>query len=469
MGTKRSITGTTGLYRKRKDGKPVGPWYGTFYSLDGQRRRVCTNHHDREAAAVWLKHHIRTALADEATGKRPTALAAGVPGGRAQAHTVADALRYLVEESKSKDWPASTLQMFADKAGHLLRVLGPVDLADLATPAVKRYIDQRLTERVSENRTTARETVRKELSTLRAALREAEELGWLRPGTHKLVIPTFRAKYQPRERWLTPEEFSKLSGAVADPTRRTIAHAVATRRRFWLALAVYLGGRLSEIETRLDWSEVDLDGQVLRLRGTKTAGSDRAIPIPAPLVAILADVPYAERTGPVAGPWSNVRRDLAHACKRAGIERVSPNDLRRTYASWLVNAGVPLQQVARLLGHKSTRMVDLVYGKLSDATLTAAVAKLPTVDLPELPLPPIASTKSGDSRVSATMAQMAPMARVIPLRPNRSAPEPGDIAASSTRSRVPRDGVEPPTRGFSGPESLPTRPRLRSVSPRGGE
>jgi integrase len=371
----------------------------------------------------------------------------------------------LVEESKAKDWPASTLRMFADKAGHLLRILGAVKLSELTTPMVKRYIDQRLGERVTADRTTSRETVRKELSILRAALREAAELGWLKPGTDKLVIPTFRAKYQPRERWLTPEEYEKLSGALADPTRRTHAYAVAVRRRFWLALAVYLGGRLSEIEERLDWSEVDLEANVLRLRGTKTAGSDRSIPIPAPLAAILAEVPPQERTGPVAGVWPNIRRDLTKACERAGIPRVSPNDLRRTYASWLVNAGVPLQQVARLLGHKSTRMVDLVYGKLSDATLAAAVQKLPALTIPALPLLPIRDTKSdkarvvaletGDKWVTAPGANMTQMAQVIPIQPIRSTPKSCVIMDTSV---VPRDGVEPPTRGFSVPVPIGLNP-----------
>jgi hypothetical protein len=249
-----------------------------------------------------------------------------------------------------------------------------------------------------------------------------------------------------------------------------MAHDVAARRRFWLCLAVYLGGRLSEIESKLDWSEVDLEANVLRLRGTKTSASDREIPIPEPLAAILSDVPHERRVGLVAGRWGSVRRDLAQACERAGIERVTPNDLRRTYASWLVNAGVPLQQVSRLLGHKSIRMVDLVYGKLSNATLAAAVAKLPSVPMPDLPLPPLdtridrnrkAPDEAGDTSVTDSMAQMAPMARVVPIRRRGADSKPADITGKSADSVVPRDGVEPPTRGFSVPvpEGLKVAPR----------
>jgi integrase len=61
----------------------------------------------------------------------------------------------------------------------------------------------------------------------------------------------------------------------------------------------------------------------------------------------------------------------------------TPNDLRRTYASWLVNAGAPLKVVANLLGHSSTRMVDLVYGRVADETQKAWVARLA---MPEKPL-----------------------------------------------------------------------------------
>lgn len=47
------------------------------------------------------------------------------------------------------------------------------------------------------------------------------------------------------------------------------------------------------------------------------------------------------------------RRQWLEACLAAGIDPPTLKDLRHTYASWLVQAGVPLQEVQRLLGHVS--------------------------------------------------------------------------------------------------------------------
>ena len=45
-------------------------------------------------------------------------------------------------------------------------------------------------------------------------------------------------------------------------------------------------------------------------------------------------------------PWTNVRRGLLDACKRVGIERCSPNDLRRTYGRWMRIAAFPDEFIA---------------------------------------------------------------------------------------------------------------------------
>ncbi len=146
------------LWLKRgPDGQPTGSWYGAYFDAEGNRRQVCTRQLDRQSARKVLRELERQATAPRSAAADPS-------------HTIGDALRYLVEESNAKDWAASTLRMFAQKAGHALRLLGSVKLADLRQGDLVRYCDERLGEGA------ARETVRKELSTIKAALAEAVKL-----------------------------------------------------------------------------------------------------------------------------------------------------------------------------------------------------------------------------------------------------------------------------------------------------
>jgi hypothetical protein len=62
---------------------------------------------------------------------------------------------------------------------------------------------------------------------------------------------------------------------------------------------------------------------------------------------------------------NNVGRDMTVAYTRTGIPPCSPNDLRRTFATWLRAAGAPTELIAPTMGHADTRMVERVYGRLS--------------------------------------------------------------------------------------------------------
>jgi integrase len=140
-------------------------------------------------------------------------------------------------------------------------------------------------------------------------------------------------------------------------------------------LIAYASPRRGEVE-KIEWPHVDLARGVIQIPKGKTIGRpSRSIPSSCRGSKASASSPTG--TGPLVEPWSNIGRDLPAACLRAGVPRVTPNDLRRTFASWLIQAGVSNRIVAALLGHTTTRMVDLIYGQLSDATLAAAIAKLP--------------------------------------------------------------------------------------------
>ena len=65
-----------------------------------------------------------------------------------------------------------------------------------------------------------------------------------------------------------------------------------------------------------------------------------------------------------------LRHELDHATHAGGLPPVTSHQLRHTYATALVNAGVSLQALMALLGHVSAEM-SLRYGRLFDATVRA--------------------------------------------------------------------------------------------------
>jgi integrase len=318
-------------------------------------------------------------------------------------YNLMQALDYLVDVAAAGNAP-DTREMYMQKGRHLLRLIGPRDLTEIRLETTETYIAMRLNEGAH------RHGVAKELVTLRRALKAARKRG-LWAGEPSDVIPPYRAGYTPRDRYLSREEFDVL------------IRQVRPRRRLWLMVAVYAGPCLRELEA-LRWElHVDFGSGMLRLPGTKRESRWRLVPIADALREWLEL--HALDLGPVVERWGNYRRDLAEACERAGIAPVTANDLRRTFASWLLQSGASNRMVADLLGHTSTRMVDLVYGKLSAKVLSDAVARLPC-----------------PSGVRQAMTEVA----VDGTRGNRR-------IAASAEVAVPRVGIEPTTRGFSGPTS----------------
>lgn len=246
-----------------------------------------------------------------------------------------------------------TKAFYEQRGRHLERVFGPSRLvATICRDEVDDYIETREGEGAHTN------TVYKELCCLRGCLRVAK--------LDEKVVPTYKAGYVPRKRYLTKEAYAK------------ILVRLERHRADWFAIACYAGLRDAEVEQAqpswLDWNLGVINVGGPELARLKTTGSRRVVPF-----AEDDRFRQALQRLPVE-PWDNVRRDLSRAARSAGIigkdEWLTPNDLRRTFASWLIQAGVPPFVVARLLGHKSTRMVETVYGQLGLETLRAAIGRI---------------------------------------------------------------------------------------------
>ena len=385
------------LYRKKKDGQPQGPWYGWYYPEPGGKARyVCLGVLDRTAAARRLRALEREAAAHADRAANPVA--------RVQGRSIVDGEGWTVLEAFEdflgygcRDRAESTRAMYVQKARHLLRVLGrDLQLETLTLEDVDAYLRTREREGAHPG------TIYKEIVTLRQCLKWGKRRRRFTPdiGT---VIPPVKNVYRPRKRHLRHHELPRL------------LEQLRLHRRWWVIVAIYTAGRRSEIE-RLRWAHVDLNGGWLALPGTKTRDAERTLPLHPVLLASLQAVPEAERTGPLVQPWPNVHKDLRAACERAGIEPVTPNDLRRTFASWLKQAGEDSMVVARLLGHTTTTMVERVYGHLVDDNFRHAIAKLPTI--PEIP--PLKRDKTGTQRAQPPLTLVPTHATFSIDRPSLS-------------------------------------------------
>lgn len=300
-------------------------------------------------------------------------------------------------------------------ARHLIEHLGAATLLPTITLSdTTKYLEKRLKEGAS------RHTISKELKTLAQAMRRAEKIGLYRAqqSPSHFIPDELGSVYKPRERWLTRAEYESLLVALAPnpvPARNLRVPKSKRRRaeredrRDYVAAYCHLGVRKSELFDVLP-GDYNAERRELRVRGTKTEGADRQVSVNDEIAPVLArrcdpsaytaahlkelralvekkseedglTAAEAEQLRKLPKPfpdWTdgNCTRDLAAACKRAGIDKVSPNDLRRTFCSWLCQLGVPERVCAELMGHKSTVMVRAVYGHLDRAGMAAAVSRL---------------------------------------------------------------------------------------------
>jgi integrase len=216
---------------------------------------------------------------------------------------------------------------------------------------------------------------------LGAALVEAERRRLVPYNAARLAhVPAGAA--QPKERRsLTPEQGEELLEAA-----RLEGHYAL------ILTALTLGLRPGEV-MGLQWSCVDLDrrevqvvqqlkrraGEAPELGETKGNGrSNRVVAIPEKLAQALSEHLTAQKkTRLAAKVWadndfvfctnvgtpldsSNLRRAIERVSNAAGLGNWSPNELRHSAGSLLIAAGVPIQEVADLLGH-SPRMLMQTY------------------------------------------------------------------------------------------------------------
>jgi len=156
-----------------------------------------------------------------------------------------------------------------------------------------------------------------------------------------------------REVYLTPKQIRLLASC-----------APSAKCRAAIMIAAYTGLRAGEL---LALTSAHISKDTLTVARSKT-GKPRKVPITRVALRYLSALPLG------LSYWE-LRRDFVSARKKAKLPQVRFHDLRHTTASMLVNAGVPLEVIGEILGHRSLQTTQR-YAHLEQATLRAAMKRL---------------------------------------------------------------------------------------------
>jgi integrase len=224
-------------------------------------------------------------------------------------------------------------------------------------------------------RAPAPNTQRNHIQALRSFYAWADRFDWLRDGTGALArnpmtkVESVPVKRRLRE-WLRPDEFDALLLAAVKPNERIL-----------VSFFGFTGMRLSEA-TAMQWRDLNLitrPGTLAIGRATKTSTGVRTIPLLPELRPFLVEwhKHLSQRESAAAATpilstklgtpvtQQHVATVLARVATRAGLEkRVTPQTLRRTFGSTLLNKGVSIEVVSKMLGHSNTRVTEDAYAEM---------------------------------------------------------------------------------------------------------
>jgi site-specific recombinase XerD len=212
-----------------------------------------------------------------------------------------------------------------------------------------------------------------------------------------LFRTTFPELSEALPRHLSESEYQRLEQAVLAQTAQDTL--TDTRERAWFLTLAYTGVRISEL-LNLRLADLDLVGGRLIVRGGKNA-RDRVVYLTPVLTQTIQN--YLPHRKSVASDhlWLDdeqpvqehqVRQRLHHWGHLCDVE-VTPHRLRHTFATRLINQGISLVSLQKLMGHKHLHTTQR-YARVYDATVQEqfqqAMANLEGIAVHDWPQPTIA-------------------------------------------------------------------------------
>ena len=306
--------------------------------------------------------------------------------------TVTDAILKFTTDATARNLAASTLKKYRV-------LLGPpsetkrdrsTTLTEFCTGKGVRFLRELDADLLREFRAAWKDAPlasSKKLERLRAFFNHAEESGWITKSPAKAVKAPITESETPTLPF-SDEELKRLYEAFPKfaEERRKNARGPETDHleRFPVLLQVleFSGLRIGDA---CALAKNDLVKGRLWVDTAKT-GVKVYIPLPEHVVGEMQKLPlfkgryfFWTGNGKVDTAAGNYRRTLRELAEEAGVDDVHPHRFRDTVAVRLLENGVPLERVAKILGHKSVRVTERSYGpwvRALQETLEADVTRV---------------------------------------------------------------------------------------------
>lgn len=207
---------------------------------------------------------------------------------------------------------------------------------------------------------------------IRVVFSRSFELGtqWGVPGSESNPVRSVprRRFANARERYLTAEEAARLLKAADSSLNPQLGNIVR--------LLLLTGARVSEL-LHAEWRHISLDRREWLIPMSKT-GKARRVPLSQAAVEVIEKLPrfdgcaYVVPNLETLQPFVSIKKAWQTARREARLPDVRIHDLRHSAASFMINAGVDLYAVGRVLGHADHQSTQR-YAHLANSTLLAAV------------------------------------------------------------------------------------------------
>ena len=321
-----------------------GKWVVDF-TCDGKRIRRVVGHSKEEAKDVMAS--LRKQIRSNAVGERY-----GLARSRKKVRfeDFAEEFLRVYSKEKKRSWKRDEYSLKP-----LCAFFKNKNLSDITQYSVEQYQEMR-------RKKVSSATVNRELACLKTLFQKAIEWKKAEGNPAKKVR---RYKEMERERILTPEEAQRLLD-VAAPHLETV-----------LTIALNTGMRRSEI-LGLRWKSVIFAKRYIHIENSKN-GKSRNIPMNPIVFNALKGMDktrefvfYNHKT---KGPIKSVKTAFIAAYKKVGIKNLRFHDLRHTAATRMIESGIDLATVSKILGHSSIQMT-MRYAHPTPENMQRAVDKL---------------------------------------------------------------------------------------------